>query len=402
MSTLKENLQEIKRQKDTYIKPENIKKGVTVFGITGTLENTGSSVDYSNNNYEIIDGKLHFKNVFGKTGFESDLIELDIPEEIEFVIQKNKDNVVFYFEQNSITSSTAYLYVYIKNDTTDKFHLSKTSYYGDDKFQIGTDWTLSDELGKNNYKGIVFFVSNSLNETGSDKTNWRSYEISYKISDMSISSSSNRTNYYKSISPYYKQILCAGTNEISEDWVCSDFFKWNDVYNTDETINGKSIHYIVPNLSVYDKATAHIEDVDITDDMITGGLPATITNPGGTYTLNVTEELFQTKIKWYKNDNGTYGIAIITPWLCTVYDIDFTYNGTQYGLGGYVSCNDYPGVLLTFYWKNEGSQDIDNDSASSLVIYNVDICELNKNLETELDHILLRIPSVVTVTEQIM
>ena len=38
MSTLKENLQEIKRQKDTYIKPENIKKDVTVLGVTGTYE----------------------------------------------------------------------------------------------------------------------------------------------------------------------------------------------------------------------------------------------------------------------------------------------------------------------------------------------------------------------------
>ena len=38
MSTLKENLQEIKRQKDTYIKPENLKKDITIFGITGELE----------------------------------------------------------------------------------------------------------------------------------------------------------------------------------------------------------------------------------------------------------------------------------------------------------------------------------------------------------------------------
>ena len=38
MVTLKENLQEIKRQKDTYIKPENLKKGITIFGITGELE----------------------------------------------------------------------------------------------------------------------------------------------------------------------------------------------------------------------------------------------------------------------------------------------------------------------------------------------------------------------------
>lgn len=38
MGTLKENLTEIKRQKDTYLLPENLKQDVTVLGITGTLE----------------------------------------------------------------------------------------------------------------------------------------------------------------------------------------------------------------------------------------------------------------------------------------------------------------------------------------------------------------------------
>lgn len=38
MSELKTKLEEIKRQKDTYIIPENLKKDVTVYGVTGTLE----------------------------------------------------------------------------------------------------------------------------------------------------------------------------------------------------------------------------------------------------------------------------------------------------------------------------------------------------------------------------
>mgnify|MGYP004558942413 FL=1 len=38
MATLEENLQEIKNQKDTYIKPENLKEGITCFGITGTAK----------------------------------------------------------------------------------------------------------------------------------------------------------------------------------------------------------------------------------------------------------------------------------------------------------------------------------------------------------------------------
>ena len=50
MATLKENLQEIKRQKDTYIKPENLKKDITIFGITGELET---------NNINILNEALH-------------------------------------------------------------------------------------------------------------------------------------------------------------------------------------------------------------------------------------------------------------------------------------------------------------------------------------------------------
>lgn len=38
MSELSEKLQEIKRQKDTYITPNNLRKDVTALGITGTLD----------------------------------------------------------------------------------------------------------------------------------------------------------------------------------------------------------------------------------------------------------------------------------------------------------------------------------------------------------------------------
>lgn len=40
MSTLLEKANEIKRQKDTYLLPENLKEGVTCLGVTGTLEVT--------------------------------------------------------------------------------------------------------------------------------------------------------------------------------------------------------------------------------------------------------------------------------------------------------------------------------------------------------------------------
>ena len=45
MSELQIKLEEIKRQKDTYIIPENIKKDITVYGVTGTYEGSGGSGD---------------------------------------------------------------------------------------------------------------------------------------------------------------------------------------------------------------------------------------------------------------------------------------------------------------------------------------------------------------------
>jgi hypothetical protein len=44
MSTLQDGLDQIKLQKDTYIIPGNIKKDVTVFGVTGTLESGAQGV----------------------------------------------------------------------------------------------------------------------------------------------------------------------------------------------------------------------------------------------------------------------------------------------------------------------------------------------------------------------
>ena len=41
MSTLQENLDAIKLDKDTNLKPENLKKDITCLGVTGTYEGSG-------------------------------------------------------------------------------------------------------------------------------------------------------------------------------------------------------------------------------------------------------------------------------------------------------------------------------------------------------------------------
>ena len=41
MSQLQDNLNEILRQKNLYLLPENIREGVTILGVTGTLVPSG-------------------------------------------------------------------------------------------------------------------------------------------------------------------------------------------------------------------------------------------------------------------------------------------------------------------------------------------------------------------------
>lgn len=54
MSQLNDNLVEIKRQKDTYLLPENLKKDVELLGVTGTYEGEGKSFppDWTEIGYE--------------------------------------------------------------------------------------------------------------------------------------------------------------------------------------------------------------------------------------------------------------------------------------------------------------------------------------------------------------
>ena len=66
-----DNLNEIKRQKDEYIIPENIKKDITVYGVTGTLEegdnfeiNNGAYLFYNSARLDILNSLLkHINNI---------------------------------------------------------------------------------------------------------------------------------------------------------------------------------------------------------------------------------------------------------------------------------------------------------------------------------------------------
>ena len=102
MSTLKENLQEIKRQKDTYIKPENLKKDITIFGITGTLEEDNSNkvkvfdtIDSMNNDTNAVEGDtaLVLRNEVSNMNSDSIVTSVTFPAKVILpeVITESKD-----------------------------------------------------------------------------------------------------------------------------------------------------------------------------------------------------------------------------------------------------------------------------------------------------------------------
>ena len=89
MSILKDNLQEIKTQKDTYLLPENIKKGITVLGVTGTYESIANvkqfnSISEMNNNTKVNENDLAvvYRNEITNMTSSSVISSITFPEQV--------------------------------------------------------------------------------------------------------------------------------------------------------------------------------------------------------------------------------------------------------------------------------------------------------------------------------
>lgn len=89
MSILKDNLQEIKTQKDTYLLPENIKKGITVLGVTGTYESIANikqfnSISEMNNNTKVNENDLAvvYRNEVTNMTSSSVVSSITFPEQV--------------------------------------------------------------------------------------------------------------------------------------------------------------------------------------------------------------------------------------------------------------------------------------------------------------------------------
>lgn len=132
-NTLVENLEEIKRQKDTYIKPENIKKNIQIFDIIGTLESDPGqgedipwilpdTIDY---NFPTIDEELQLRvNKWEEcTPLEFNGVILGKENEQEGYFQSEVVKLYKYDTENDIISGYVPQYL-ISNNSEIKMHIN--------------------------------------------------------------------------------------------------------------------------------------------------------------------------------------------------------------------------------------------------------------------------------------
>lgn len=140
MSDLKTNLEQILQEKQTKIIPENIKKNVEIFGITGTLEaeiNTSDATATSDDilypktayvNGEKITGNIATTQISLETNVESEIIPNTIIDSFNILYGLSKDReYLFIFENNgsqNAASNTWELKVYKKE--TNSYILNTT------------------------------------------------------------------------------------------------------------------------------------------------------------------------------------------------------------------------------------------------------------------------------------
>lgn len=96
MSQLNDNLTEILRQKNEKLIPENIKKDVTVLGVTGTLDGGIDTSDATAEESDIVQGKTAYVQGEKVTGTITELTEIIPPEGwTEFMYDEDTGKCIF-------------------------------------------------------------------------------------------------------------------------------------------------------------------------------------------------------------------------------------------------------------------------------------------------------------------
>ena len=179
MSGLNDKLLEIKRQKDEYILPENIKKDVTVYGITGTLE-AGSS----GGNVKLFDTVEHMQ-------------EDENPQEgdLAIVIYRNTLDGIYVYTNNNWKLAPTQL-------TATPNYVYKQSFYGKNGVENGTLGTPNNSFADTNAE-VYNKIQNQYENmeprilTNDDETiNKNMYLVPAKRDGTPLLDTSNVTNMY--------------------------------------------------------------------------------------------------------------------------------------------------------------------------------------------------------------
>lgn len=302
--------------------------------ITGTISDY-TPVDWTNNNFELKNGKLLVKKPFATIGFNgaSDLqgtFDLPIPLELETVIKNNKDNIVMRYYMDRY-NSYSYLEIYVPAENQKILTACATSAYNLKHLEAPIDVTPS-TLG--NY---TYFIEVDSDGNCYDSSNYPNIEYTcYKVSYESISSDdevpaiegtdSSKDHYDYIVNLYednmpYKSFMCLGTDDLLINMNNVDeVFSLLDWSTKHDTLLGTTITDIETSLDTIEVSNDLINDntsleIHLDEEQtytwnMQDGTTIYIHNPNGSTakSLDDYKKLFKPFIRKIKISDSKYGI----------------------------------------------------------------------------------------------
>ena len=229
---LQDNLNAILQDKNTNLKPENLKAGITCLGVTGTLEqNTGSDVEpiYVTSNYTVKTIPVDLNETIDSISTYEDYVAVHTTLNKLKVYNKSDLSTPFITKDNVIPYNQGCYYIYGFEDNklyiTNGFNGSSTQDY----YRI--------DLSKNTITHATYTDSNRLRNSG----------------DLNINMTNNIVHFkHGSYLSIYSYDLTTGFTELSDEYNAVNSYIGNNVYEDLESIviiqsNGsKTKHRVIP------------------------------------------------------------------------------------------------------------------------------------------------------------
>ena len=356
---------------DSNIQAGNIKKGVTILGVTGTYQGEGV-IDYTNNNFEIINNKyLKFKTINYGVNTNIELLpQFRIPDEMLGVFMNNKDNLIINMTKDYNRGSLYKFAVYTTTHTSDYLEISCTgtsssSFQREEVYKLGT--------GGNFDNPICYAVRpqpdeteiNTVIDSTSDfKFNYYEFECDTDT-DSYNNFRANTTSSYQDIDVeyLYQAALVGGTNGVESKFYLGTYFTDMNYMNKPSSINNVSMEYknitdfSVPAMLLNNTQEIHLTSSQLSDTgtAITQDGSWKLTNPEGIITTEIANPTIQSYIRGLnpRGSTSTFSYKIVSDYLGLTYYKNLPYN------------RDYKLYVDDIEWT--GSVDFDVDMKILLV-----------------------------------